>query len=185
MSLRFPVARPNVSGSNMTTTPRTLFLALAALALAAPAPAEQQDAAAPVAPGTRIRLTSCYDARALGCRVSRGTLSAWRADTVVVRPEGRAEPLGVPAAWVTRIEVSRSRGSATSRGIVVGLVPGLVMLAATAVWPRLDGTGGGCTRACAMTASLGVSVFGGAIGAFIGSGIRTERWRRLPLPAPR
>lgn len=167
--------------------PRNSPLILALALFAAPLAAEQQDGYGPVEPGTRVRLTSCYGALATACMTSSGTLSSWRRDSVLMRPEGHAKAVGVPAAWVTEFEVSRGKKNATGLGAVIGFIPGLVVLAGATFAPKSFGvsTGTGCSRSCVMTASLGLSVFGSAIGAFIGSGVRTERWERLPFPPPR
>lgn len=162
-----------------------IALALTATLLAAPLAAEQQDGYGPVLePGTRVRLTSCFSALATNCMKSAGTLASWRSDSVLMRPEGRRSPVGVPAAWVTRIEVSRGTRKSTGLGAVIGFVPGLVMLSVATLSPQtLSGTGGArCGRDCVMTVSLGVSVLGSAIGAFIGSAVKRERWEPLPLP---
>lgn len=164
---------------------RILALTLAATLLAAPLAAEQQDGYGPaLEPGTRVRLTSCYSALATACMKSAGTLASWRTDSVVLRPEGHEGPVGVPRAWVTRIEVSRGRQKTTGVGAVVGFLPGLVLLGTATLSPQTfdNPAGTGCERECVMTASLGLSVLGSAIGAFIGSAVKTERWERLPLP---
>jgi hypothetical protein len=103
-----------------------------------------------------------------------------------MRPEGKSEPLGVPRAWVTRIEVSRGRQKATGTGAVLGFIPGLVVLTVATLSPETfpSAPGTSCPRDCVMTASLGVSILGSAIGAFIGSAMKVERWESLPLPAP-
>lgn len=168
--------------------PRTCRIFLALTMLAAPLAAEQQDGYGPVLePGTRVRLTSCFGTIAATCMRSAGTLSSWRRDSVLMRPEGNRPAVGVPAAWVTAIEVSRGRRSSTGLGAVVGFVPGLVMLAGVTLAPNSFGNpnGSGCSRSCMMTASLGFSVLGSALGAFIGSGVKTERWERLPFPPSR
>src|SRR5688572_7704877 len=108
--------------------PRLYLLTLVLALLAAPLAAEQQDGYGPVEPGTRVRLTSCFGALANACMTSSGTLSIWRRDSVLMRPEGHAGPVGVPSAWVTGIEVSRGKKNSTGLGAVIGFVPGLVML---------------------------------------------------------
>lgn len=166
---------------------RTLVLTLVAVLFAAPLAAEQE-AAPLVEPGARIRLTSCLGAVVSTCRMA-GTLSSWNRDSVLMRPEGREGTVGMPAAWVTRIEVSRGRGNLAGVGAAIGFVPGLLLLAAAVVPAPGDFdpplAPGACNKTCAATTSVGLSVLGAAIGAFIGSAVRTERWETLPLPSPR
>lgn len=160
-------------------------LVFAAAAFAAPLAAWDQDASPALEPGTRVRLTSCYSSLSSTCHVAAGTLASWRSDTVVMRPEGASESVGVPRAWVTRIEVSRGRQKATGTGAVLGFVPGLLVLTVATLSPETFSSSPGtpCPRDCIMTASLGVSILGSAIGAFIGSAMKIERWESLPLPA--
>jgi len=158
-------------------------LTIALTLLAAPLAAQQEGSS--IEPGTRVRLTSCYATLTNRCMQSAGTLSYWRTDSVAMKPEGRATAVGVPRAWVTRIEVSRGRKHSVGKGAVIGFIPGLVMLAATTLTPNNTfggGVGSGCHRDCVMTVSLGISVFGAALGAFIGTGVQTEQWQDLPMP---
>src|SRR5215510_14874227 len=94
-------------------------LCLAASLLAAPLAAEQETPPAPE-PGTRVRLTSCYSAIATAGMVAAGTLSSWRSDSVLVRPERTGTTVGVPRAWITHIEVSRGKRTSTGKGAVIG-----------------------------------------------------------------
>jgi len=157
-------------------------LSIALTLLAAPLAAEQDGS--PIEPGTRVRLTSCYSALATACMKSAGTLSSWRTDSVLMQPEGKgAAAVGVPRAWVTHIEVSRGRKTSIGKGTVIGFIPGLLILAGTTLSADPGSAGGpGCYRDCLMTASLGVSVLGAALGAFIGTAVTTEHWQDLPLP---
>src|SRR6185503_4552280 len=108
--------------------------------------------------------------------------------SLLVWPEGRESTVGFPAASLTRIEVSRGRTGHAGLGAVIGFIPGLLMMGATAVpWPEDFNpplSPNPCARACSVTTSFGLAVLGGAIGAFIGSAVKTEQWQSLPLPPP-
>lgn len=166
---------------------RAFAFTFIAVLVSAPLAAEQESAQL-LEPGARVRLTSCLGPVISTCRWS-GTVSSWNRDSVLVRPEGREATVGLPAASLTRIELSRGRGGHAGMGAVIGAVPGLLFLASSAVsWPEdFDPplTPDPCAKACALTTSFGIGVFGGALGAFIGSAVKTERWETLQLPSPR
>ena len=163
---------------------RTMAVTLAATLLAGPLAADQ-DSTPLLEPGARVRLTSCLGAILSTCSWA-GTFSAWNRDSVLVRPEGRDGTVGLPATSLTRIEVSRGRKGHSGLGAAIGFIPGLLMMGATAVpWPEDFNpplSPDPCARACSVTTSFGLAVLGGAIGAFIGSAVKTEQWQALPFP---
>ncbi|UCC84511.1 MAG: hypothetical protein JSW46_06175 [Gemmatimonadota bacterium] len=131
----------------------------------------------PVAPGDRVRVT----APTIEPDPLVGTFIALGADTCVLEVGGRAEPLVLPLASVTNLEVSQGHKSKMLKGAVLGLLIG--------------GFVGGVSGAAACSgdkceASAGeMAMYCGAIGAvpglFIGAGVgrmsKTDRWEEVPL----
>ncbi|MSR07170.1 MAG: hypothetical protein EXR93_08915 [Gemmatimonadetes bacterium] len=166
---------------------RALAFTFIAVLIAAPLAADQETPSL-LEPGARVRLTSCLGPVLWNCRWS-GTVSSWNRDSVLVRPEGRDATVRLPAASLTRIELSRGRVGHAGHGALIGFIPGLLLMASSAVsWPEdfePPLTTDLCAKACDVTTSFGFAVFGGALGALIGSAVKTEQWESLPLPLPR
>ena len=163
----------------------------AATLAAAERAAAQVPAALPIADGTRARVT----APALGPTRRVVTVLAQRGDTLVLRAEGARDSLLLPAAGVTRLEVSHGRKTRVQRGLVVGLLGGAAVGAALAYAAYdPDPCAGSESFACVAVfsgtsrgqdAGLGAAlgaVAGAAAGSVVGLLWRTERWQRVPLP---
>jgi hypothetical protein len=127
-----------------------------------------------VAPGDRVRVT----APTIDRDPLVGTLVSMGPDTCVLEVEGRAEPLALPLAPVTRLEVSRGQKSHTLWGAGIGLVAGGAAGAAIgSASSRGDEYSGLVTLAYAAGGAWLGLLFGTAIGAVI----RTERWELVDL----
>ncbi len=129
----------------------------------------------PVAPGDRVRVTawSVVPGRPVGTVVSLG------ADTCVLEVEGRAEPLTLPLASVTRLEVSRGQESNVGKGALTG---GLIGAAFGLFVGLIVGSDPEFFGENAFANS--VAVLGGAgigVGAIIGSLSTSDRWEEVPL----
>ncbi|MGD2152538.1 MAG: hypothetical protein PVG79_04670 [Gemmatimonadales bacterium] len=176
-------------------TRNSIYLA-AVLALTSPLAASGQQAR-PIAPGERIRVSSDLYFDPLV-----GTLTAIESDTLMMAADWAAGPATVrlPLASVTRLEVSRGRGTKFVQGALLGgalgAALGAIEVAAFSNWGECWGP----TVSCANDEEVGVEHYlgamaiGGAIGAgiggIIGLMIGTDRWETLPLgeirigPAP-
>lgn len=156
------------------SAPRILPL-IAALVITAPIHLVAQEEP-PIAPGDRVRVTawSVVPGRPVG------TVLAFGADTCVLQLEGRAEPLALPLASVTRLEVSRGQKSNAISGALVGgaLGAGIALFGSTIAWLNSAedfGLGG---------AAYVVGVLGGAgagIGLLLGATSYTDRWEEVRL----
>lgn len=145
-----------------------------ALVLTAPAVlfAQQEP---PVAPGDRVRVTAPteFSGRLVGTVMEIG------ADTCVLEAK-RAEPLALPLASVTMLEVSDQKSWPITGAAVGALLGGIIW--ATAEYA-------GCIYRCSPEKAKEDALLGGAkgvavgagIGALIGSAIKTDRWEEVPL----
>jgi hypothetical protein len=124
--------------------------------------------------GTRVRVHTRVQGKVIGHLVRVTT------DSIVFRSANEADAeLALPAAAVNRLDLSTGRRSRKGRGALIGLVVGTV--GGYLVLLRL------CSDACiGAWPLLGVPVAGALVGAgmgaTIGSGVRTERWRRVSWP---
>ncbi len=129
----------------------------------------------PVAPGDRVRVTawSVVPGRPVGTIVSLG------ADTCVVALEGRAEPLMLPLASVTRLEVSRGQRSNVGKGALtgglIGTALGLLVGGYVSTDPEFFGE-----DAFAKTVAV-LGGVGAGVGLLIGAMSRSDRWQEVPL----
>lgn len=162
--------------------PRIAFL-VAALVLPASVdlPAQQEP---PVAPGDRVRVT----ARNIDPDPLVGTLVALGADTCVLEVKSRAEPLALPLASVTKLEVSRERRSKAGIGATVGFIGGALAGAVIAI-ASLDEECGVLSPDCDLNEDLEsiapAAVLGGlagiGVGVLVGSVLKVDRWEEVPL----
>ena len=102
---------------------------------------------------------------------SVGVLEGATPDELVIRPEGAAPPVHVRRSDVLQLEVSRGPRRHTLKGLLAGAVAWGAMVGLVAAFDTLDESGVGEPL-----------VIGGmlAVGAGIGSLIKTERWERIP-----
>lgn len=125
--------------------------------------------------GSRVRV-SVSDGRRLTGRVEQVT-----ADTVVLLPEGQTA-VSIPIAAMNHVDVSRgseSRGQSAWRyakwGAAIGAGSGAISLG---LQHDQVGDGSSVGSAVALGAWSGM-LFGGLIGAAIGTGHSGERWERV------
>lgn len=192
MSNRQATSPPPAPRASRTVPARVAFAA----AILVCAPVRPLSAQAPLEPGTRVRLTVPCDAPgappsrspAAECQVI-GRLAYARADTLALATEGPILRYG--AGTVRRLEVSAGPSSHRLTGTLAGL---LIGAAATYVILNRGGSTSLCDREanqdavngreCALLYAAG-GVAGGALGAWIGGRMRSERWHGVPLPGIR
>jgi hypothetical protein len=166
-----------------------IALLVAALLLTAPVDLFAQRGA-PVSLGDRVRVTVPTE---VSGRIV-GTLMQMGADTLVLAVKGRAEPLALPLASVTKFEVVRSQQNEVHRGALIGLfggaaLGGLIGAATTAkgnenlISPRLfnepcslETTGCRVLRGVVVGAGVGLLV-----GAAVGLAVKTYQWEEVSI----
>jgi hypothetical protein len=129
--------------------------------------------AEPLPTGQRIRIVSAE----LGRRTLTGRLFAIDDETLLLKVANRAEPLRLHRSSVERLDVSRGRRGHAGTGAVIGAVGGLPL----GVLSIAIATGGEGQAAPGDLAFVGCVAYGAAIGALIGSAVRTERWDHVSL----
>ena len=130
----------------------------------------------PIAPGTRVRIT----APSAGADRLIGTVVPSPIDTLMVRPAARMTAVAIPLASVTRLEVRFGQKSHLLLGAAIGFVAGAASLGiGSAVVCKREDSDCAKYQTVSLTALGGLS--GGAVGALLGSFIRTDRWDRVPL----
>ncbi len=156
----------------------TIFVAILAFTPLASATAQ-------VRPGDRVRVTRlpicpppyiCVGGPGLQ---SVGTFVAWKFDTLIMESNGNV--LALPLDSVTKLEVSWGRKTNTGMGAGIGLLVGGVAGAviAVAIYEECEP----CfidPATIPMAVAIWVGLGGAAVGATIGSLIKTDRWA-VPL----
>ena len=149
--------------------------------LAGPALAQEEPPALELPVGARVRVRTAASGPWI-----RGVLASADAGSVSLVPE-EAPPLGdnrlrLPTEAVTRLEVRTARKRQWLPGLLVGAALGLAMGATAAVDPTQCGTNdvAFCSRGEAMAVAGGTL---GAIGALVGSAIKTDVWTPVALDA--
>ena len=133
-------------------------------------------------PGDRVRVTAAD----LNIREFEGRLRRLHNDTVVVRPEyGGAPPVVIPLASLTRLEVRRVRGNFWA-GAGIGMLAGGLIGGVIGSTQEVSFCFLPYPEQCPTTPGTGLGVMIGAAGGFVlggvvGAGIRSDRWRALPL----
>ena len=151
-------------------------------------------AAQSVAPGQRVRLIYTHATKGDTLRTI-GTLISWDTTVVLargVKPTTAADTVRVPAAALTLVEVSLRRKSREGRGALLGAVAGGVAGALVGAMTHEDYIPsdvlfGGCLFASSEAEAIagGVLILGAAgtlVGLVIGSLVKTDEWRVVPLP---
>lgn len=133
-----------------------------------------------VAPGAKVRVSAppVVEKRVVGFVVLLDR------DTLVLNVEGRAEPLTVPLASVSVLEVHRGRKSRVGRGALIGLAVGAgggAIIGALATSDSCLFDPDPCPAAGAGAGALFFVLPGTVIGAIIGALTRTDRWETVPL----
>lgn len=127
--------------------------------------------------GSRIRLLSS----ALGSQPVRGTVADVGADRLTIRTDSQ-EQLVVPRSSIGRLDISTGQHRQTIRGILIGTVAGAAL---SVVLPKCVNEG--CSSGASFDSTFAVLyAFGGAMcGGLIGTAIKTEGWRAVPLNSMR
>ena len=102
-----------------------------------------------------------------------GTLTAFDDERLTLEAEGRREPLIIPRAAITKLDVSKGPRSRALAGAGLGLAGSV--LAGLATGARCPG---GTTGSCGSTLETAVmySLFLAPIGALIGEALPGDRW---------
>ena len=137
--------------------------------------------------GQRVRVSPAGRATAPDGRSAPavvGVLESHDDHQLTISAKGMDKPAVVPLSAVRRIEVSRGRRSFAkqgavavgSAGVLFGLLVGYACLEGC-----MEGEG---TARVLLVAPLVFGGMGAAAGGIVGAPFRTERWERMPLPAP-
>ncbi len=131
----------------------------------------------PLTPGARVRVTVREPID--GKRTVVGPLRTFDSQMLTLTTEGSADQVSLSRSGITRIEISRGRRSQARRGILLGAVLGLAVVALKDV-----GCGADCAASNPSAAFVAGAVAGGALaGAGVGTLMRSERWESLPWAA--
>lgn len=147
----------------------------AALLLALPSdPGAAQAAAAPPAPGARIRVHTRY--------IYIGTLLSLDTSALVLRRDALRDTLRLPLATIGRLDVSTGKKSGAGRGAKLGLIVGAgvgaaVGLAAAEDCSSQDFVCFGPEVIPAM--AIVVGAMGAGLGALIGAASPIDRWEQV------
>jgi len=183
-------------------TPRGLLLALPGVFVVAVQPVFAQVATAPAATAPRVAASPAAGAPAIGTRTRItspalgpgrrvATVVGYRGDTLVLRPEGTRDSVGVPLTDVTRLDVSLGRQTHVRKGLLVGLLGGAAVgaVAAYAAYDEHPCEANQLICLGPMYSRGQETLLGGALGGLLGAAVggvagaiwRTERWERAPL----
>ena len=172
---------PPASARSATSTfwirMRLRLAAFLLLALPLSAPAQE---AAPLSPGTRVRLSLERQSQPKGLAPSpalQGALTAVGPDSVTLRLHPGATPVSVAVHAIRRIEVSRGVPSRLESALRQAVLLGAL---GAVEFPLLDRN----ERSFGSTgeAALAGAAIGAAAGAISGALFPRERWRRVRLP---
>jgi hypothetical protein len=141
-------------------------------------PLAQSPASSPLTPGVRVRVT----VREAGgtSRTHVGPLRTFDGEALTLTAGDSAQhSVSLARPSITRVEVSRGRRGNAGRGALLGAVLGLAVVALSE---------SGCEGECEPRDNYGLlvagaTVGGAAVGAGIGSLMRSERWESLPWAA--
>ena len=184
--------------------PRRLLLVLPAAVLVAVRPVVAQPPSVPTAPPSEVRVapTPAVWTPAIGMRTrvtspalgpgrSVARVLGYRADTLVLRPEGTQDSVAVPFAQVTRLDVSRGRKTNVRKGLLFGLVGGATLGAVSAYAAYEKDSCEANQFICignmfsrseeTLMGGAVLGLLGAAVGGVVGAVWRTERWERAPL----
>ena len=156
--------------------------ALAVLAMLSGTERARADEIAPVAAGTRVRLTTAGATGFMG--TAQGTLIRLAPGTLGVVDEERGAIVAVPDANVIRVQTSPGRRRHARTGFLIGAAVGVGAVLLSTSDPEAD-CGLEVHQPCTSGLRAGWAAFGGAlyggIGALIGHFVRTETWTDVPV----
>jgi hypothetical protein len=161
----------------MTCSRASVFLVALMLAGSAELLAQHRP---PIVPGDRVRIS----AREIGVERLAATVLTVKSDTIVVRS---GEPLALPFASVTKLEVSRERKSRARLGMAIGFWTGAVAGGVIVARSSRDteDTVFDFNPGEAFGELLGGALLGGIAGtlggALIGSSFKVDQWEAVPL----
>ena len=168
---------------------RRATLTAAALLLALQAQVLAQESGV-VQPGSRVRVWhSCseeYDAGArterVHCEQETGTVSLLTSDSLVLQVDKRGTEQSLALAMVSRLQLSRGRGGAGSRGALYGGLAGAFLgsIAGLAVCSSVEDSSNS-PGACAVGGALALSIPGALVGLMVGHSIGEEKWVDVPV----
>lgn len=161
---------------------KTLALILTTLVVATDAAIAQSAAMWPPPAGITVRLESSV----FGGEKHRGTLISANADSIVMRPAQLTNPIAVPTATVSRMEIASATHTRRLKGTLIGLAvaggTGFALGAATWKKPKdcflcMDfGRWGDAALIGGFTGILG------AVGGLIVGSFGTETWQPVEVP---
>jgi hypothetical protein len=137
--------------------------------------AEERPSGSGLAAGDRVRVSTSTAGKA-----TTGRLIEMGPDFVRLQVSGRAEPVAVPLAAITRLARSLGRRSSAGQGALIGTVAGTGLAAALVMKSSDSDCDGSCAPYAAIIGSAIVGA-GALVGAISGALIRTERWESAPL----
>ncbi len=125
--------------------------------------------------GDKVRLSTVQQRGVVGYWVSLDD------NQLTLRSETHHSSLVLPLASLTKLEVSQGITSHTGLGAGIGFVIGTVVGGALVIGVCTDEFLGPCTIG-QVAAGLAITILPPtALGALIGSAIRTEQWKEVPL----
>ena len=133
-----------------------------------------------VVPGAKVRIK----APSVSKRLLIGTIVTIDADTLVLRPIRHTIWLVIPLASVSKLAVSQGLKRKTLEGAVRGLLvgAGFGVLLGYAVGPEENCSFIFCSRGeVAGLYGTFLGTVGLVVGALAGTGMRTDKWERVPL----
>lgn len=148
-------------------------LAASCVVLFAPAPAAAQEAP-PVPLDSRVRVTTAADAAI----PETGRLRAWSDSAFLLERADRSRA-SIPLSDVARLELSEGTLGHALLGGLIGVGAALAVTGVLALTMEENEN----TSWAAVGGILAVP--GGLLGLLVGSRIRTETWREIPLDADR
>jgi hypothetical protein len=152
------------------------WLLVTSLALGVPLPAQGEDSPSGLSVGARVRLT----APSLSARPLVGKLVREQSAVLeIAREDGSVS--SIPIAKIAKLQVSSGKKRKTLLGAFCGaaLGVGIALYAYRCQHPRY------CEEDYRGVAAVVFGGGGAAVGALVGSEIRTERWTTVPIPAAR
>jgi hypothetical protein len=134
-----------------------------------------------VAPGQRVRITT---SGALAPVRQAGRVLSVQADSILLEPDGGAQPVAFPRFAITDMEVSRGQHRSTAAGIVIGVLgggaAGVIAVAATPSKPGQDELDVISTGQAEAILGMFGAIVGGIVGGLVGHAHRSENWAQVP-----
>ena len=112
-----------------------------------------------------------------------GTVIATTADTFMLRPMRQAEPLAIPLASVTNLEVSKGKKRSIGKGALIGLLVGASTgaILGAALYEDCEICDISVNRSDWAFFAGGVFGLGGTVVGALRGARRTDQWQEIPL----